>query len=422
MKHFMFTAAIVLSATVATLAGQQPIPFDLAVKELADQNADVRLRAAKMLRDSAYPEAAVPLATAVADPSDDVQLEAIAAELNIFMAEKVTARKRNGAVASAGEEAFSRGALAVSARPVPTDVLTALRVAARDENNRVATEAVYAFGELAGAATGSTRRALLRVSAPDLAALLGGTDPRLRVAAARAIGRLFAPRPGDDPVDMALGDALISTLNDSNRTVVENAMRALGDLRYERSVQGLTELFRHYEKGELAVAALDSLARIAHRSSAPVFASQLDSKTPALRISAIEGLVRIGDRSALTQIESARGGSRNDAVQLAEAFASTMLGAGAADAVADALGKARLHDQAKQYMIEIARTRPGDFTRLTSDPDASRRAELAEILGLTDSPAALPAAETLAKDPAPNVSQAAQRAVERLKAASTRPS
>ena len=126
--------------------------------------------------------------------------------------------------------------------------------------------------------------------------------------------------------------------------------------------------------------------------------------------------------SALTQIESARGGSRNDAVQLAEAFASTMLGAGSADAVADALGQARLHDQAKQYMIEIARTRPGDFTRLTSDPDASRRAELAEILGLTDSPAALPAAETLAKDPAPNVSQAAQRAVERLKAASTRPS
>ena len=45
-----------------------------------------RLRTVRMLKDAAFPEAAVPLARLVTDPEDAVQLEAIAAELNIFLA------------------------------------------------------------------------------------------------------------------------------------------------------------------------------------------------------------------------------------------------------------------------------------------------------------------------------------------------
>ena len=65
-----------------------------------EPDAGTRLHAVQLLKTAAYPEAAVPLAPLVTDPQDEVQLEAIAAELNIFLAEPVVPRKRVGVRAS----------------------------------------------------------------------------------------------------------------------------------------------------------------------------------------------------------------------------------------------------------------------------------------------------------------------------------
>jgi hypothetical protein len=70
--------------------------FAQATRDLTSADAGARLRAVQLLKDAAYPEAAVPLAPLVNDPEDAVQAEAIAAELNIFLAEKVTTRRRIG--------------------------------------------------------------------------------------------------------------------------------------------------------------------------------------------------------------------------------------------------------------------------------------------------------------------------------------
>ena len=61
--------------------------------------------------------------------------------------------------AVAAEAAFSNGVLAIGPRPVPSELLTALRTAAHDTNPRVAIEALYAFGTLAVEPAGSRRRA-----------------------------------------------------------------------------------------------------------------------------------------------------------------------------------------------------------------------------------------------------------------------
>ena len=58
------------------------VPYEQASRDLSSADASLRLRAVQMLKDAAYPEAAVPLAALVNDPRDEVQLEAIAAELN----------------------------------------------------------------------------------------------------------------------------------------------------------------------------------------------------------------------------------------------------------------------------------------------------------------------------------------------------
>src|SRR5882762_9523426 len=148
------------------LAAASQVSFEQATRDLGSSDAGARMRAVQLLKGAAYPEAAVPLAKLVTDPEDEIQLEAIAAELNIFLAEKIVPRKRLGFVIEvrnkiSADAAFSAGPASLGPRPVPLDVLTALRAAARDNNPRVALEALYAFGVLAPEPSGGARRELL---------------------------------------------------------------------------------------------------------------------------------------------------------------------------------------------------------------------------------------------------------------------
>jgi len=412
-KLFLAVFAFLVAAPAAQVS------FETATRDLTSPDAGTRFRAAQMLKEAAYPESAVPLAKLVTDPQDEVQLEAIAAELNIFLAEKIVVRKRVGFVVEVrnqivAQKAFASGPLVIGPRPVPMDVLSALRAAAADENPRVALEAIYAFGTLAVQAGGASRRELLRAAAPALAALTGAPEPARRYAALRVIGRVFERRRQDEPLDETLGDAVITMLNEKDRALKVAAMEALGAMRYERSVQALIDLFQHYGKGDEAAAALAALARIGHASAAPLFTA----RNAPLRGIAIEGLARLGDRAKLADIHAAIGGDRDDAVLLAGAFASAMLSNAPIDSIAEALARAKVHDQARQYLVELVPGRPALLTRQAQDPDARIRAEVADVLGLAGDPAALPLAESLSKDADPQVARAAERAVARLRAAS----
>lgn len=407
-------------AALAVEAAQ--IPFEQASRDLTSADAGTRLRAAQMLKDAAYPESAVPLAPLVTDPQDAVQLAAIAAELNIFLAEKIVSRKRLGLVIEVrnsvlAESAFSAGPLALGARPVPAEVLTALRAGVRDDNPRVGLEALYAFGTLATQPAGNARRELLRVSGPDLAALIGAPDPALRYAASRVLGRVFAKRAQDDAIEPSVGDAVIAALNDNDRAVKGAAMDALGAMKYERAVQSLTDLFQYYGKGAAAEAALDGLAHIASSASAPLMTAQLTSRTAALRGIAMEGLARLGDRGALADIEKAQSGERSDAVVLAGAFASAMLSNGRLDAIVSGLTKPKLRNQVKQYLVELAPGRSTTFSRELQDPDPRIRLDVVDVLGLARDPAALSSIEPMLTDRDPQVARAAERAVARLRQA-----
>ena len=407
------TAIALVSACASAFAAQ--VSFEQATKDLASADPGTRLRAVQMLKQTPYPEAAIPLAALVTDAQDDIQLEAIAAELNIFLAEPVVPKRRIGLVvekrnAVQAEPAFSSGPGALGARPVPIAVLTALRTAARDENARVALEGLYAFGAL-----GTARRDLLRAAGPDVAAFIGSSDPALRYAAVRVLGRLFAKRAADEPIESTVGDAVITALNDKDRAVKAAAMHALGAMRYERGAQALTDLFAFYGKGEAAEAALDGLAHIALATSAKLFTAQLASKTPALRAIAIEGLARSGDASPLTAIQSLVDKERDQGVSLAGAFAIAMLGNGPTARVADWLSKSKFREQTKQYLIELAPGRTTMFAHQLLDSDPQIRVDMVDVLGLAGDPAAIAVLQPLTGDRDPDVARAAERAIARLK-------
>ena len=392
-------------------------PFDQTVGDLSSSDPSVRLRAVEALKEAAYPEAAVPLARLVTDRQDAVQLAAIAAELNIFLAERIVPRKRIGLVVEVrtpilAETVFSAGPSAIGARHVPAEVLAALRAAWRDDNPRVALEALYAFGALADAPSGADRRELLQASGPDAAALVGASDPAQRFAAIRVLGRLFARRKDDAPVEPSLGDAVIGALNDSDRVVKIAAMRALGAMRDDRAVESLTKLFEYYGRGENAEAALDALARIAHPSSVPLFLAQLTSKAPALRALAIDGLARQSDPAMLDRIKPVADADRDEAVALAGDFAAAMLGNGAVDRLVQAAARSKA--QAREYLAELAPGRADRFARQAADPDERVRLVVVEALAVSGDPDALKIIQPLAQDRDPRVARAAERAAARL--------
>lgn len=401
-------------------------PPDRALADLSSADPSIRLHAAGLLRDAGSPEAAIPLATLITDSRDEVQLAAIAAELNIFLAEKIVVRRHVGLVievrsAVLAEPIFSSGPLAIGAAPVPREVLAALRTACHDDNPRVGLEALYAFGVLAVSPGGALRRDLLQTSGPELVAFVGSPDVTARYAAVRVVGRVFAHRVSDGTIEPTVGDAMIAALNDRDSGVRRVAMDALGSMRYERAVQALTELYTYYAKGDTADAAFDAIAHIAHPSSRDLLIAGLTSKSAAVRLSAIEGLARLHATDTLNAIQAAASADRRDAFPLASAFAAAMIANAPMDAIGAALGRPRARDQAKAYLAELAPRRSAEVVRFLQDSDPRIRADVLDAIGAGGDPAAIPSVEPLLTDPDARVAMAAERALARLRQTAATP-
>ena len=140
----LVAALWVVSGFSRTLTARQ-YTFDEVASGLKHQDAGTRLRAIQILKDADYAEAAAPIAVALGDVDDRVQLAAIDAERSLFTTRAVSRRKRIGFVVEvrtvAGGDAAALGQLALKARAVPPQVLTSLAVALRDSNPRLRAEA-----------------------------------------------------------------------------------------------------------------------------------------------------------------------------------------------------------------------------------------------------------------------------------------
>jgi HEAT repeat protein len=256
---------------------------------------------------------------------------------------------------------------------------------------------------------------MLRTSGPDLAAMIGASDPYHRYAALRVIGRVFERRLQDDPIEQYVGDAVVGALNDREKAMQSAAMQALGAMRYDRAVQALIDRFQHFGDSDMAAEALDAVARIAHPSSVPSLVSQLASKNAGLRGIAIEGLARTGDRDRLADIEKALITERNEGLVLAGNFAAAMLSGGTLDRIVEALAKPRLRDRARWYLVEIAPGRTQMFARYLQDPDPLLRLELVNAIGLSADARAIELVERMASDADVRVARAVESALARLR-------
>jgi HEAT repeat protein len=405
MKLICFALGLLI---LAAPASAQQLRFDDVVRNLRNPDPKVRISAVKLLRDAKYPEAVAPIAPLVADPVDDIQLEAIAAELSFFLGQDLKSKRMVGFLverrrSAIAEGAFELGPLVVWPRPVPAELVTSLLQAVDDENPKVRLEAIYALGVVAKKPLTAEQTALL-VKALD------HYDAPVRAAAARVIGRLELTEAFD---------ALLKAVNDSQADVRYAAMRALGALRDERAVGALTEQFAFYKKGEGAFSALDALARIGNAASVPLFKERLQDRDAYIRRAAVEGLGRAGDASAIETLERFVNTDESAMVRIATAFALQKLGRPYAARIADLMSSSKVMLQGQEYLVELGPpVAPALLPRL-QEPDRELREAFADVLGVVGDESAIDALNAAAaKDAGTPVETAAKRAVARIRSPS----
>lgn len=402
MTRLALTCALVLSSVPASA---QQARYDDVVRNLRNPDPKVRFAAVQLLHESNYPESVTPIAALITDPVDEIQLEAISAELSFFLVDDVPEKTRIAFViekrraGGRAMQAFALGTLGVWPRPVPPALTTGLLAAVDDENARVRLEAIYALGTIArGPVDTDTARGLIKA--------LDHYDPAVRAAAGRVIGRLEVT---------SAGDALIKAINDSQAPVRYAAMRALGAIRDARAVQALTEQLAFYGKGEGAWAALDALARIAHPSSLPLFTTRLTDKDEFLRRAAAEGLARAGDTTQIAALEVGAGNDSSEMARAAMAFALQKLGKHYVPRLVEFLVREKAAPQVAAYLIELGPSVAPLLVSHLQDPSDAIRANVAIVLGQIGGPDAIAVLQPLTTDRDKDVSQAATRAIERIK-------
>jgi HEAT repeat protein len=396
--------ALISAVSVASAQQAAPSMYEDVVRNLRNPDQKVRLSAVRLLREAQYAEAMGPITPLINDPVNDIQLEAIGAELGFFLVEPVPAKKRVAFLVEVRGEgtapaAFEMGPLAVWPKAAPPELVHALLKAVDDDNARVRVEAIYTLGVIA-------RRPLPGGVVEGLIKAVDHFDPAIRTGAARVIGRLQLQQTGD---------ALLKAVNDSNAEVRYAAMRALGDVRDARAVQALTEQFNYYGKGEGASAALEALSRIAHPSSVELFKSRLTDKDPHIRRAATEGLARSADPESLRAFETGVNHDDEEMVRVAMAFAMYKSGhPNYLGRMIDSLDSDRLAPQIQGYMMELGPSVVQSAIPRLREPDESVRKNLAAVLGMLGDQSTVAALTPLTTDRDRTVASTATHAIERI--------
>jgi HEAT repeat protein len=241
----------------------------------------------------------------------------------------------------------------------------------------------------------------------ELLASLSDREPSVRIAAARALGRLQVK---------SAGVPLVGRVNDGVLEVRLAAMRALGDIREKGAVEALTEQFQFYIRGSAGRAALDALGRIGDGDSSPLFEAQTDSGYPAHRQSAYEGLARNGTaKITASRIEGAMAAERDKRVRLAMAFALASAGRPTVDQIVDGLADRDIALQALAYLVELGQSAAAAMASRLSHQDPLVRQQLVIALGFAGGPEATAALQSAASDASPEVRHAAEVAQLRLR-------
>lgn len=369
--------ALVTFLAASTLHAQK-YTFEEVASGLTHQDVQTRLRAIQILKDADYDDAVVPIAAALEDPDDRVQLAAIDAERALLTSRPVSRRKKVGFVlerrsTTAGGDAIAEQQLALKVRAIPAPVVSGLTVAMRDKNPSVVFEAIRLFAVLAPVACRAEQCS-------------------------------------------EAGNILVDAINSRQPLLRRTAIGALGQLRYANAVQALSDQFSFHQKGLDALAALEGLAGIGHPTSASIFRDLLTSSNADMRRLAVEGLARAGGRDVLPELQSLGERERSNGVLLALHYAAVKLDApgNSPQQLVASLRNASQRPLALKYLLDLAQSMAPTLAGSLSDASPEVRRLIADVIGFSGDATVVPALQAATQDADPDVAVAAQRAIDRI--------
>jgi len=419
-------AAAALAAGPAP-AGAQDVPFETVINGLRSPDASARISSLVLLRQAGYLEAAPAIAPLLADPDPTVQGAAVETILALYSVDvKYTVEIGREIVSLKGATlplyAFVQGPGATIADPAPPEVIAGLVTATGAITPTVRFDAAYTLAVLG-------RPLMLKGQFPDppkvinaLIAILRESNPVMKEAATNALGRLLgaATRHGEPTGDLAsirteAGDLIVGGLNEADANLRLASMAALGEMRYDRAVQSLTDLFNYYKKGPEAMAAFDAVSKIGHPGSIPVFLAQLGSGDAQVRRLAVEGIGRTGDATAMAQMLDKAERDQSAYVGHAVAFAKALnANYGEMPKLVNGFKYSSLAPQTSVYLVELGAPAALELSAFSTNSDPRVRAGVAEVLGIVGGQTSLGLVEVLMRDRTKSVAEAAARSQKRL--------
>lgn len=423
--------AAVLTASaclgVAPAASAQQVAFEDVVSGLKSGEARVRLESLRLLRSAGYLAAVPAIAPLMADPDQRVQAAAVEAIVSLYLVdENYTRSYAQGQVKEKGATlplyAFIQGTGATVANVPPAAVIRGLIEAAGSANTGTRFDAAYALGVLGGPLVGQGRFPDSRAAANSLLAILRESDPTMRLAATHVLGRLMgaANRHPAGNAELAaqrteIGDQIVGGMNDPDAMIRLSSTGALGEMRYDRAVQSLTDRYVYYKEGPEAMAALDAVARIGHPGSLPLFLAQLGHQDAQVRRLAVEGIARTADADAIARMESRTAEDQAAVVRRARAFGRATRGDYSQLAtLVEGFTSSLLESDTFDYLIELGAPAAAGIASFSSHKDARVRAGVVEVLGVIGARSSLGVIEGLMRDRSAVVAAAARRSQMRL--------
>jgi HEAT repeat protein len=255
-----------------------------------------------------------------------------------------------------------------------------------------------------------------------LIAILRESNPVMKEAATNALGRLLGAvnQAGEPNADLAsirteAGDLIVGGLNEADVNLRLASMGALGEMRYERAVQSLIDLFNYYKKGPEAMALLDAVAKIGHPGSIPFLLVQLGSGDAQVRRMAVEGIGRTGDAAAMAQMRVKAERDQSPYVGHALAFAKARTGDfSEMTKLVQGFKYSSLAADTFSYLVELGPAAALELAAFSTSADSRVRAGVAEVLGIVGNQTSLVLLDVLMRDKSSPVADAAARSQKRL--------
>jgi HEAT repeat protein len=357
----------------------------------------------------------------------EVQLAAVDTLLGLFLVDEDYARKYGQSVvrdkkASLPLLAFALHSGQLVANIFPPDAIKGLVGALNSPVAEVRYNAAYALGVFGPTAA---RRGTVpdgRIAVERLGAMVKDPNPLMRLAATQVLGRLFEgaarnPRANADILArrVEIGDAVIAGINDTDEYVKHASLKAVGDMKLERSVQSLIDMASYYGAGTLALQSYDSLARIAHAGSLAMFSQALHSKDDRIRAYAVAGIARMADKRAIYDMETRVAKDKSKRVKLALAFSRAKNGdLSQVVTVAEGFKHDDLAGAAFDYLLDLGPTVADALAPVAAHRDANVRAGVADLLGVVGNEQSVFVVQSLSRDKNRQVAEAGVRSAKRL--------